>query len=434
LPDAPFAVFFIGSHAMKTTDSIPERVDERAEIEALADEVTAIAGHRGLASERWDEVILTAEERTRYARHITLPEVGADGQRRLKAARVLCIGAGGLGSPAALYLAAAGVGTLGIVDPDRVELTNLQRQILHGTSGEGRPKVDSARERLLELNPGVTVELFPERFDAARAREIVAGYDVVVDGTDNFATRYLSNDVCCWAGIPNVYGSIYRFEGQCAVFAPATGGPCYRCMFPEPPPPGEVPSCSEIGVLGVLPGLIGTLQATEALKLILGIGQPLVGRLLHFDALTCRMREFQLRKNPACPLCGEHPSIREPVDYEAFCGAAAGAEAAGAHGIAAKELKRLIEAGEGIAVIDVRDASEREICRIEGSIPMPLGELSDRVRNFPKELPMVVHCKSDWRSLKALELMRRAGFINVRYLKGGILAWAAAVDPGMARY
>jgi adenylyltransferase/sulfurtransferase len=365
---------------------------------------------------------------------MVLPEMGSEGQRRLKAARVLCIGAGGLGSPAALYLAAAGVGRLGIVDPDRVEVSNLQRQILHATQDAGSPKAESALARLSELNPEIDIRVHPERFAAANAASLVEGYDLVVDGTDNFSTRYLSNDVCFWAGIPNVYGSVYRFEGQCSVFAPSLGGPCYRCMFPSPPPPGDAPSCAEAGVLGVLPGLIGTLQATEALKLILGLGEPLVGRLLHFDALTCRMREFRLRKNPGCPLCGERPTITAPSDLDAACGAPGGGGPGENLEIGPEELKRRLDAGEEIVLLDVREPDERMICSILPSVLIPLGQLPERLSEIPRDAPVVVYCKLGIRSGRALALLRRAGFEGARHLEGGILAWADAVDPRMPRY
>src|SRR6267378_8718172 len=302
---------------------------------------------------------LSNEERVRYSRHLTMPEVGIDGQRRLKAAHVLCIGAGGLGSPSALYLAAAGVGTIGIVDFDDVDLSNLQRQILHGTKDIGRSKLESARDRLHDINPAIEIQLHECRLSSENAETIVADYDVIVDGSDNFATRYLSNDVCVFAGKPNIYGSVFRFEGQTTVFAPQLGGPCYRCLFPEPPPPESVPNCAQAGVLGVLPGIIGLLQAIEAIKLIVGIGQPLIGRLLHFDALKVKFRELKLRRDPQCPVCGENPTIFSPIDYEQFCGIQNEEEAIPA--MSAHELKRKMDAREAFELIDVRESFEYEI-------------------------------------------------------------------------
>ena len=382
---------------------------------------------------------LTADELGRYSRHLMLPEIGLAGQRRLKAARVLCLGAGGLGSPAALYLAAAGVGTIGLVDFDHVELSNLQRQILHGTAEVGRSKLQSARARLREANPNVEVVLHEVRFEKTNAMEIVAEYDVVIDGSDNFPTRYLSNDICVLAKKPNVYGSVFRFEGQASVFAPHLGGPCYRCLFPEPPPPGAAPSCAEAGVLGVLPGVIGLLQATETLKLILGAGETLLGRLVHFDALKMKFREFRVRRDPHCPVCGENPTIFEPIDYELFC---AGAETTSAASktpeavpaMSVQELKRRMDAHESITLIDVREPFEYEIARISGAKLIPLGELSARLNEIPRQASVVVHCHAGTRSANAVEFLREAGFDDASNLEGGIDAWSVEIDPTVPRY
>ena len=342
-----------------------------------------------------------------------MPEVTIDGQRRLKAARVLCIGAGGLGSPAALYLAAAGVGTIGLVDFDDVDLTNLQRQILHGTKDVGRKKLESARDRLRDANPNIDLELHDCRFTSANAQELVARYDIVVDGSDNFPTRYLSNDVCVWARKPNVYGSVFRFDGQSTVFAPHLGGPCYRCMFPEPPPPGTVPSCAEAGVLGVLPGIIGMIQATEAIKLILGVGESLVGRLLHFDALKMKFREFNLRRDPQCPVCGEKPTITSPIDYEQFCGVNTGSTAVSrpqSPPVSVSDLKSKIDQKSPVVILDVREKFEWDIARIEGAKLIPLDELPDRLGELDRDAEIVAHCHSGVRSATAVEFLQRNGF------------------------
>ncbi len=380
---------------------------------------------------------LTREEYQRYARHLTLPEVGVDGQRRLKAARVLVVGAGGLGSPAALYLAAAGVGTLGLVDFDAVDVSNLQRQIVHGTPDVGRAKLESAAARLHALNPHVRLEPHPTRLSSADALAIVAAYDVVVDGTDNFATRYLVNDACVLTRTPNAYGSIFRFEGQVSVFA-VPGGPCYRCLHPEPPPPGLIPSCAEGGVLGVLPGVIGTLQATEAIKLVLGVGEPLVGRFLVYDALRLRFRELKLARDPGCPVCGDHPTIRELVDYEAVCdGPAAAPPAAGAAAIdgdiSAEDLNARLACGD-VAVVDVREPYEIAICRIEGAREIPLGDLPHRAHELPRDTDLVLVCRSGARSAQAAAFLRAQGFPRARNLQGGILEWIDRVDPTQPKY
>ncbi len=389
-----------------------------------------------ITPERIADVRLTKEETARYSRHLIMPEVTPDGQRRLKAARVLCIGAGGLGSPAALYLAAAGVGTIGIVDFDDVDLSNLQRQILHGTKDIGRSKLESAWDRLRDINPEIDIELHQCRFSSENASQLVSQYDVVVDGSDNFPTRYLSNDVCVFARKPNVYGSVFRFEGQTTVFAPHLTGPCYRCLFPEPPPPDTVPNCAEAGVLGVLPGIIGMLQAIEAIKLIVGIGEPLIGRLLHFDALRVKFRELNLRRDPQCPVCGENPTIFSPIDYEQFCGV----RPRPAHDhdsqptISVHELKRKMEGNGDLTIVDVREAFEYEIARIEGSKLIPLGELPARLDELQQDEEIVLLCKSGTRSAHAAELLRAAGFTRAYNLEGGIDAWADMIDPAMQKY
>jgi molybdopterin/thiamine biosynthesis adenylyltransferase/rhodanese-related sulfurtransferase len=384
-----------------------------------------------ISQERVSGSGLTSQELQRYSRHLIMPEVTADGQKRLKAARVLCIGAGGLGSPAALYLTAAGVGTLGLVDFDTVDLTNLQRQILHGTKDVGRSKLESARDRLRDINPEIELKLHECRFSSENAGQIVADYDVVVDGSDNFATRYLSNDVCVFARKPNVYGSVFRFEGQTTVFAPHFGGPCYRCLFPEPPPPESVANCAQAGVLGVLPGIIGMLQAIEAIKLILGIGDPLIGRLLHFDALKVHFRELKLRRDPQCPVCGENPTIFAPIDYDQFCGAR---DDASVPGLSVQELKRKIDACESFELIDVREPFEFEIAKIAGAKLIPLGEIGERADELQREQPIVVHCHSGRRSAQAVRLLTQRGFTNVYNLEGGIDAWSDFIDPSVPKY
>jgi molybdopterin/thiamine biosynthesis adenylyltransferase/rhodanese-related sulfurtransferase/molybdopterin converting factor small subunit len=377
--------------------------------------------------------VLSNDEILRYSRHLIMPEVGMEGQQRLKAARVLCVGAGGLGSPLTLYLAAAGVGTLGLVDHDVVDYTNLQRQILHGTADVGRPKLASASEKLRAINPYIDIETFETRLTSENALDIVRRFDVVVDGTDNFPTRYLVNDACVLTGKPNVYGSIFRFDGQVSVFA-TRDGPCYRCLYPEPPPPGLVPSCAEGGVLGILPGLVGVMQATEAVKLILGKGQPLVGRLLLVDALGMRFRELKLRRNPQCPVCGPHPTIASLVDYEEFCGVR-GEEASTATvpEIQPEELKRRLERGDDVFILDVREPHEYEICNLGGRL-IPLGDLPRRVSELDSAREIVAHCRFGPRSAKAVEFLRQTGFRKVKNLAGGIRAWAERVDPAMPRY
>ncbi len=379
---------------------------------------------------------LSKDEVKRYSRHLIMPEVGMDGQRKLKAARVLCIGAGGLGSPVGLYLAAAGVGTLGIVDFDTVDFSNLQRQILHGTSDVGRPKLASAKDRLNSINPEIRIETHEVALSSANALDLLSHYDIVVDGTDNFPTRYLVNDACVLLGKPNVYGSIFRFEGQASVFA-TKEGPCYRCLYPEPPPPGLVPSCAEGGVLGVLPGIIGTIQATEAIKLIIGSGEPLIGRFLIFDALRMKFRELKLRKDPDCPVCGTHPTVRALIDYDQFCGvgpAVASDSHSGVPEITVQELNERLDRGERPLILDVREPQEYQINRIPGSVLIPLGDLPQRAHELDSARELVVHCKSGVRSARAVEFLRSAGFGKARNLKGGIVDWVDKIDPSQPRY
>jgi len=379
--------------------------------------------------------VLTNEEVLRYSRHLIMPEVGMEGQQKLKAARVLCIGTGGLGSPLALYLAAAGVGTLGLVDFDVVDFTNLQRQIIHFTSDVGRSKLESAKEKIAAINPFVAVKTFNTRLSSENALGIFADFDIIVDGTDNFPTRFLVNDACVFTGKPNVYGSIFRFEGQASVFA-AKDGPCYRCLYPEPPPPGLVPSCAEGGVLGILPGLVGLIQATEAIKLILGTGEPLIGRLLLVDALGMKFRELKLRKNPDCVVCGNHPTVTKLIDYDEFCGLR-GQEKPVSNGgvpeISVEELKRRLDAKEDIYILDVREPHEYKICNINGHL-IPLGDLPKRVQELDPSKEMVVHCRSGARSAKAVGFLQQAGFTKAKNLAGGILAWADRIDPNVPKY
>src|SRR5437660_7510387 len=384
-----------------------------------------------IEDERSNAMQLSSAELQRYSRHLMMPEVTPDGHSRTKRARVLCIGAGGLGSPSALYLAAAGVGTIGIVDFDDVDLSNLQRQILHGAKDVGRGKLESARHRLSDINPKIDIELHRCRFTSENASELVAHYDVIVDGSDNFPTRYLSNDVCVFARKPNVYGSVFRFEGQTTVFAPHLGGPCYRCLFPEPPPPDSVPNCAQAGVLGVLPGIIGMLQAIEAIKMIVGVGESLVGRLLHFDALKARFRELNLRRDPECPVCGENPTIFSPIDYEQFCGAR---DEEAIPTMSAHELKQKMDAREPFELIDVREGFEYEIARIDGARLIPLGEIAERADELPRNRPIVIHCHSGRRSAWAVRLLQQRGFGNIYNLEGGIDAWSDQIDPGVPKY
>ena len=387
---------------------------------------------------------LTHEEIARYSRHLILPEVGMEGQQRLKAAKVLLVGTGGLGSPLALYLAAAGVGTLGLVDFDTVDASNLHRQIIHSTKDIGRSKLDSAEEKLKALNPDVTIAKYETMLTSANAMEILKDYDIVADGTDNFQTRYLVNDACVLSSKPNVYGSIFRFEGQASVFA-TENGPCYRCLYPEPPPPGLVPSCAEGGVLGILPGLVGVIQATEVVKLILGKGEPLIGRLLLVDALSMRFRELKLRKNPECPVCGTNRTVTELIDYDQFCGIVPQTSATqteetnqvamqnGVPQIGPEELKRRQDAGEDVYVLDVREPHEFQIASMGGHL-IPLNDLPQRVGELDREKNIVVHCKMGGRSQKAAEFLQQQGFRQVENLAGGITAWSEKVDPSVPKY
>jgi sulfur-carrier protein adenylyltransferase/sulfurtransferase len=379
---------------------------------------------------------LNKDEILRYSRHLIMPEVGMEGQVKLKGAKVLMIGAGGLGAPLGLYLAAAGIGRIGMVDFDIVDFTNLQRQVIHGTKDVGKKKLDSAFESMQDINPYVQLDRFEVALTSENALDIIKDYDIVVDGTDNFPTRYLVNDACVLLKKPNVYGSIFRFEGQATVFA-YEGGPCYRCLYPEPPPPGLVPSCAEGGVLGILPGLIGLVQATETVKLILGIGEPLVGRLMLYDALSMRFRELKLRRNVDCPVCGDHPTIKELIDYHQFCGVPKEPETGvpvASGDVDPTEVKRMLDRGDKFVLVDVREPHEFQICRIPGSTLIPLGELPKRVNELNSADEIVAHCKSGMRSAKAVDFLKQAGFKKVRNMTGGILAWSDKVDPTVPKY
>jgi adenylyltransferase/sulfurtransferase len=385
---------------------------------------------------------LEGDEIKRYSRHLILPEIGMDGQRKLKAASVLCIGAGGLGSPVAMYMAAAGIGRIGIVDFDVVDYSNLQRQIIHGTPDVGRSKLQSAKDTINALNPHVQVDTYETALTSQNALDLFRPYDVIIDGTDNFPTRYLVNDACVLTGKPNAYGSIFRFEGQASVFATAEG-PCYRCLYPEPPPPGLVPSCAEGGVLGVLPGIIGLIQATEATKLILGIGEPLIGRFLIYDALKMRFRELKLRKDPDCPVCGTHPTVTTLIDYDQFCGirpepltpaAATGGTVTNEWEITPVELKRRIDAGETLQIVDVREPNEYQINKIPGTTLIPLGEFPRRYQELDLDREIILHCKMGGRSAKAQDFLRTVGVTNTKNLTGGVLAWIDQVDPTQPKY
>ncbi|MCX6859087.1 MAG: molybdopterin-synthase adenylyltransferase MoeB [Verrucomicrobia bacterium] len=380
---------------------------------------------------------LTNEEIRRYSRHLILPEVGLAGQRKIRNTSVLCIGAGGLGSPIAMYLAAAGIGRLGIVDFDTVDYSNLQRQILHSDADVGHSKADSAKAAIQALNPNVQVDLHKTRITADNAFDLIRPYDIVVDGTDNFPTRYLTNDACVLLKKPNVYGSIFRFEGQASVFAPHLGGPCYRCLYPEPPPPGMVPSCAEGGVLGVLPGIIGCIQATEILKLALGKGTSLIGRLMLFNALDMKFRELKLRKDPKCPLCGPNPSVTQLIDYEMFCGILPEPVNPGSNPdeVSLQEMKKALDTPSlGIKVIDVREADEQQIARIAGVPLVPLSTLPQRFTDLDPNVQYYIHCKSGVRSMKALRFLREQGFKYVKSVKGGINGWADEIDPSVPKY
>ncbi len=403
--------------------------------------IPSVAGGAPLTSIEQERSLpeLGGDEIKRYSRHLIMPEVGLEGQRKLKAAKVLCIGAGGLGSPAAMYLAAAGVGTIGIVDFDVVDFSNLQRQIIHGTPDVGRSKLESAKSRLNALNPNVTVVTYEEALSSENALRLFEPYDVILDGTDNFPTRYLVNDACVLLGKPNAYGSIFRFEGQASVFA-TKDGPCYRCLYPEPPPPGLVPSCAEGGVFGVLPGIIGVIQATETIKLILGAGEPLIGRFLIYDALRMRFRELKLRKDADCPVCGTHPTVTKLIDYEQFCGvaphqiAAAAPPATSMDALTSRELKAELDRGDQIVIVDVREPQEYQINHLPGSILIPLGDLPKRYVELDPDANIVTQCKSGVRSAKAQDFLRSKGFTHVRNLTGGVLGWIDQVDPSQPKY
>jgi len=382
-------------------------------------------------------VELSNEQIRRYSRHLILPEVGVEGQKKICSTSVLCVGAGGLGSPLALYLAAAGIGRLGIVDFDRVELSNLQRQILHAGDEVGQSKVQSAKRSIHRVNSGVEVVLHETRLTSNNALEILGGYDIVVDGTDNFPTRYLTNDACVLLKKPNVYGSIFRFEGQASLFAPHLGGPCYRCLYPEPPPPGSVPSCAEGGVLGVLPGVIGMIQATEVLKLAVGMGTNLLNRLLLYDALEMKFRELKLRRDPQCPICGEHPKITQLIDYEAFCGLNEPAVDQSMHPdeVSVQQLKRALDnPGLGIRAIDVREPGEYDIAHIKGVPLLPLSQLARRFKELNPEQAYYITCKVGMRSLHAVQFLREQGFKNLKSVRGGIAAWSEEIDPDVPKY
>lgn len=428
-----FVNVYVGDDDIRYRERGETPVDKETEMSI----VPSVAGGIETATLEKPGAELSNEEISRYSRHLIMPEVTLEGQKKLKAASVLMIGAGGLGSPLALYLAAAGVGRLGIVDFDVVEASNLQRQILHGTSSVGRPKLESARERLHDVNPYIEIETYETRLTSDNAIDLFGDYDLVADGTDNFPTRYLVNDACVLTGKPNVYASIFRFEGQASVFA-APDGPCYRCLYPEPPPPGLVPSCAEGGVLGILPGLLGTIQATETIKWILGIGEPLVGRLLLVDALSMEFRTLKLRKDPDCPVCGESPTVTEPIDYEEFCGIGRGEESDGTatdvEEITVRELKDALERGDDVTLLDVREPHEWSICRIEGARLLPLSELPARMHELDPSRTYYLHCKSGARSAKAIGHLKEAGFERLKNVLGGITAWAEEIDPSVPTY
>jgi len=398
--------------------------------------VPSIAGGSiGVAAPPAPPATLSKDEILRYSRHLIMPEVGMDGQLKLKSAKVALIGTGGLGAPLGMYLAAAGIGRIGLVDFDVVDFTNLQRQVIHGTKDVGKKKLDSAAETMLDINPYVEIDRHEVALSSENALEILKDYDIVVDGTDNFPTRYLVNDACVLLKKPNVYGSIFRFEGQATIFA-YPGGPCYRCLYPEPPPPGLVPSCAEGGVLGILPGTVGLIQATETVKLILGIGEPLIGRLVLYDALAMRFRELKLRRNPECPVCGDHPSITRLIDYQEFCGIPnqQHQDAPMEGDIDATEVKSKIDRGDRFVLIDVREPHEYQICNIPQAKLIPLGDLPKRVNELNSADEIVAHCKSGMRSAKAVDFLKQAGFKKVRNMKGGILAWSDKVDPSVPKY
>ncbi len=393
--------------------------------------VPSIAGGSAGVAAPLETEALNKDEILRYSRHLIMPEVGMEGQLKLKQAKVLLVGTGGLGAPLGMYLAAAGIGRIGLVDFDVVDFTNLQRQVIHGTKDVGRKKLDSAADTMLDINPHIRIDKFEVALTSENALDILKDYDLVIDGTDNFPTRYLVNDACVLLGKPNVYGSIFRFEGQATVFA-YQGGPCYRCLYPEPPPPGLVPSCAEGGVLGILPGTVGLIQATEAVKLILGIGEPLVGRLLLYDALAMRFRELKLRRNPECPVCGDHPTVTKLIDYQQFCGVPKPVSTSGDMDVT--EVKAKLDRGDRFTFIDVREPHEYRICKIAGTRLIPLGDLPRRVNELDPADEIVVHCKSGVRSGKAVDFLKSAGFANSRNMAGGILAWSDKIDPTVPKY
>ncbi|MDO8730078.1 MAG: ubiquitin-like small modifier protein 1 [Candidatus Omnitrophota bacterium] len=427
-----FVNVFVNDEDIRHTQGLDTRVAAKDAITI----VPSIAG--GAESCGTTGTGLSNDEVKRYSRHLIMPEVGMEGQKKIKAASVLLIGTGGLGSPLGLYLASAGVGRIGLVDFDVVDFTNLQRQVLFTTEDVGQPKIAVAKKRLQAINPHITIQTHETRLSAENAMEILKGYDIVVDGTDNFPTRYLVNDACVLLNKPNVYGSIFRFEGQASVFD-ASKGPCYRCLYPEPPPPGLVPSCAEGGVLGILPGIIGTIQATEAIKLILGNGEPLIGRLLLFNAMKMRFRELKLRKSPTCPICGPNRTITKLIDYEQFCGIAPAAQTtaaadSGSLEITAEELKAALDDKKLVKIIDVREPHEYDICHLAGSTLIPLGQLPQRYKELNIADNLVLHCHKGVRSMRALEFLKTVGFTKVKSLKGGIEAWADKVEPDMPRY
>jgi adenylyltransferase/sulfurtransferase len=431
-----FVNVYINNEDMRSLQGLETPLEHNTELAI----VPSIAGGIGVIDDaRRDAQSLSPEEIRRYSRHLIMPEVAMEGQKKLRAAKVLCIGAGGLGSPLAMYLAAAGVGTIGIVDFDVVDYTNLQRQIIHGTEDVGKPKMESAKETLRSINPYVEVIGYETALTSENALDIIRSYDIVIDGTDNFPTRYLVNDACVLLGKPNVYGSIFRFDGQASVFW-AEHGPCYRCLYPEPPPPGLVPSCAEGGVLGILPGEIGIIQATEAVKLILGIGEPLIGRLLLFNALKMQWRELKLRKDPECPICGTNPTITELIDYEAFCGMPQAevepetVQDNTSDEISVHDLKEIYSSGRDVVILDVREPHEWDICRLPNTLLMPMSEIQTRYKELDPNAEIVIHCRSGVRSLRALEFLRDEGFKNLKSVKGGILAWSEEIDPSVPQY
>lgn len=418
-----FVNIYNNSEDVRFADGLQTRITEGDELSIIP----AIAGGSTVTLDNWEIM--------RYSRHLIMPEVNMDGQQKLKAASILLIGAGGLGSPSALYLAAAGIGKLGIVDFDVVDESNLQRQILYGTSDVGTPKLEAAEKRLKDLNPRIEIETYAERFSSENARQIISQYDVVVDGTDNFPTRYLVNDACVLEGKPNVYGSIFRFDGQLSVFN-FEGGPCYRCLYSEPPPPGLVPSCAEGGVLGVLPGIIGTMQATETMKIIIGMGEILSGKLLLIDALNMDFRKLNIKKNPECKICSENPELTELIDYEDFCGVVESEEdkMEDIKQITPVELKKRIDEGDDILLLDIREEVETKICKIEGSVHIPMQEIPSRLSELDMHRDIVIYCKSGERSSAVTNFLKNSGFSRVANLYGGTLSWADTVDPTMAKY